>query len=144
MNKKRFYGKDPGLTVRFHDSDGNLNDCQLADILYDAAYVINMPIIKRHGDAQWSSLPVQSRTIFGGAGNSLLFGIDPVAMDCVVADLIIAEVLASKAHFYDYLFCAQEAGLGVCGSTRDDPGGDPLRAPYASGYSDIEHIRVDA
>ena len=44
---------------------------------------------------------------------------------------------------YDHLFCAQEAGLGVCEGTRSDPGGDPLQAPYGSGYDEIEYIRVD-
>jgi hypothetical protein len=32
----------------------------------------------------------------------------------------------------------------MCEGTRDNPGGDPLRAPYGSGYNDIEYIRVDA
>jgi hypothetical protein len=42
---------------------------------------------------------------------------------------------------YDYLFCAEEAGLGV--GTRSAPGGKPLQEPYGSGYDDIEYIRVD-
>jgi hypothetical protein len=208
------HGKHPSLTVRFHDPDGNLKDRQLADVLYDATYVINMPIVKRHGGdnanpvtlsfknhfgslnrisgsapddlhlyidtskplyratyspfvdiysnpnirdktalilgdglyggTSWSSKPIQYWSIFGGAGNSLFFGIDPVATDCVMADLIVAEGLVSKAHTYDYLFCAEEAGLGVCDGTRGDPGGDPLQMPYGSGYSEIEYIRVDA
>jgi hypothetical protein len=209
------HGVDPSLTVRFNDPDGNLSDRQLADVLYDATYVINMPIIKRHGgdDANpvtlsfknhfgsldtitgnggiddlhnyiytsnslyrttynprvdiyanpnirdktililgdglyggtsWSSEPIQSWTIFDGACNSLFFGTDPVATDCVMADLIVAERLVSKAHTYDYLFCAQEAGLGICEGTRDNPGGHPLQEPYGSGYDDIEYIRVDS
>jgi hypothetical protein len=60
-----------------------------------------------------------------------------------MADLITAEGLVSTPRTYDHLFCAEEAGLGVCESTRDDPGGDPLQEPYGSGYSDIEYIRVD-
>jgi len=207
------HGKDPSLTVRFNDPDGNLEDRQLADVLYDATYVINMPIIKRHGGddanpvtlgfknhfgslnriggsgnddlhlyiktrfSQYrttynprvdiysntnikgktvltlgdglyggtaaSSLPIQSWTIFEGACNSLFFGTDPVAIDCVMADFIVAEGLVSKAHTYDHLFCAEEAGLGVCEGTRSDPGGDPLQEPYGSGYDDIEYVRVD-
>ncbi|NIO72351.1 MAG: DUF362 domain-containing protein [Anaerolineae bacterium] len=207
------HGKDPSLTVRFNDPYGYVNDRQLADVLYDATYVINMPIIKRHGgddanpvtlafknhfgslnrisgsgnddlhlyintstslyrttyspfvdiysntniraktvltlgDGLYggtapSSPPIQSWSIFGGACNSLFFGTDPVAVDCVMADLIVAEGLVSKAHTYDYLFCAEEAGLGVCEGTRDDPGGNPLQAPYGSGYDDIEYVRVD-
>jgi hypothetical protein len=207
------HGKDPSLTVQFNDPYGYVNDRQLADVLYDATYVINMPIIKRHGGdnanpvtlsfknhfgslnritgsgnddlhlyidtstslyrttyspfvdiysntnirdktvltlgdglyggTSWSSPPIQSWTIFEGACNSLFFGTDPVATDCVMADLIMAEGLVSTPRTYDHLFCAQEAGLGVCEGTRDDPGGDPLQTPYGSGYDDIEYIRVD-
>ena len=207
------HGKDPSLTVQFNDPYGYVNDRQLADVLYDATYVINMPIIKRHGgdsanpvtlgfknhfgslnriggsgndnlhlyistssslyrttyspfvdiysntnirdktllilgDGLYggtgpSSSPIQSWSIFGDACNSLFFGTDPVAVDCVMADLIVAEGLVSKAHTYDYLFCAEEAGLGVCEGWRSDPGGDPLQTPYGSGYDHIEYIRVD-
>lgn len=203
------HGKDPSLTVRFNDPYGYVNDRQLADVLYDATYVINMPIIKRHGgdnanpvtlgfknhfgslnrisgsdndnlhlyistssslyrttyspfvdiylnpnirdktvlilgDGLYggtapSSPPIQSWSIFGDACNSLFFGTDPVATDCVMADLIVAEGLVSRAHTYDYLFCAEEAGLGVCEGTRSDPGGDPLQGCYFH----IEYVRVD-
>jgi hypothetical protein len=205
------HGKDPSLTVRFNDPYGYVNDRQLADVLYDATYVINMPIIKRHGgdsanpvtlafknhfgslnrisgsgndnlhlyintsnslyrttyspfvdiylnpnirdktvlvlgDGLYggtapSSPPIQSWSIFGDACNSLFFGTDPVAVDCVMADLIVAEGLVSKAHTYDYLFCAEEAGLGVCEGWRSDPGGNPLQE-HGSGYDHIEYIRV--
>jgi hypothetical protein len=207
------HGKDPSLTVQFNDPYGYVNDRQLADVLYDATYLINIPIIKRHGgdnanpvtlafknhfgslnriggsgndnlhlyintsnslyrttyspfvdiysntnirdktvlvlgDGLYggtapSSPPIQSWTIFEGACNSLFFGTDPVAVDCVMADLIMAEGLVSTPRTYDYLFCAEEAGLGVCEGTRSDPGGDPLQEPYGSGYDDIEYIRVD-
>jgi hypothetical protein len=60
-----------------------------------------------------------------------------------MADLIMAERLVTTTHTYDYLFCAQEAGLGICEGTRGEPGGDPLKTPYGSGYEDIEYIRVD-
>ena len=206
------HGKDPSLTIQFNDPYGYVNDRQLADVLYDATYVINMPIIKRHGgdsanpvtlafknhfgslnrisgsgndnlhlyintgDSLYrttyspfvdiylnsnirdktvlvlgdglyggtgpSSPPIQSWSIFGDACNSLFFGTDPVAVDCVMADLIVAEGLVSKAHTYDYPFCAEEAGLGVCEGWRSDPGGDPLQ-PYGSGYDHIEYVRVD-
>lgn len=53
------------------------------------------------------------------------------------------KIAISKAHTYDYLLCAEEAGLGVCEGTRSDPGGNPLQEPYGSGYDDIEYIRVD-
>jgi hypothetical protein len=96
-----------------------------------------------YGGTAPSSPPIQSWTIFGGACNSLFFGTDPVATDCVMADLIVAEGLVSTLHTYDYLFCAEEAGLGVCEGTRSDPGGNPLQEPYGSGYDHIEYIRVD-
>jgi hypothetical protein len=207
------YGVDPSLTVQFNNPDGNLQDRRLADVLYDATYLINMPIIKRHsgedfnpvtlsfknhfgsidritgsgddnlhlyiditddlyrttysplvdicrnpnigdktvlilgdglyGGTEWGSPPIQSWSIFGGACNSFFFGTDPVATDCVMADLIMAEGLVSTLRTYDHLFCAEEAGLGVCEGTRSDPGGDPLQEPYGSGYDAIEYIRVD-
>jgi hypothetical protein len=207
------FAMHPSLTVPFDDPDGNLSDRHLADILYQATYLINMPIVKRHGgddmnpvtlgfknhfgsidsiygngddhlhnyiftshslyeptyspfvdicrnpnirdktvlvlgDGLFGSTghsdpPMSTWNIFGGACNSLFFGRDPVATDCVMADLIVAEGLVSRAHTYDYLFCAQEAGLGVCEGTRDDPGGEPLEAPYGSGYQAIEYVRVD-
>ncbi|MFB0533415.1 MAG: DUF362 domain-containing protein [Anaerolineae bacterium] len=204
------HGKDPSLTISFNDPYGYVNDRQLADVLYDATYVVNMPIIKRHGgdsanpvtlgfknhfgslnriggtgndnlhlyistssslyratyspfvdiclntnirdktvltlgDGLYggtapSSPPIQSWSIFGDACNSLFVGTDPVAVDCVMADLIVAEGLVSRAHTYDYLFCAEEAGLGVCEGTRSDPGGDPLQGCYFH----IEYVRVDS
>jgi hypothetical protein len=203
------HGKDPSLTVRFNDPYDYVRDRQLADVLYDATYVINMPITKRHGgdnanpvtlgfknhfgslnrisgsgndnlhlyidtttslyqatyspfvdiysntnirdktvlvlgDGLYggtapSSPPMRSWNIFDDACNSLFFGTDPVAVDCVMADLIVAEGLVSRAHTYDYLFCAEEAGLGVCEGTRSDPGGDPLGGCYFH----IEYVRVD-
>jgi uncharacterized protein (DUF362 family) len=207
------HGVDSSLTVSFNDPYGYLNNRQLADVLYYASYLINMPIIKRHGgdsanpvtlsfknhfgslnrisgsgtddlhryintsDSLYrityspfvdiyrnhnirdktvlvlgdglyggtspSSPPIQSWAIFGGGCNSLFLGTDPVATDCVMADLIVAEGLVSRAHSYDYLYCAEEAGLGVCEGTRGNPGGYPLQVPYGSGYADIEYARVD-
>jgi hypothetical protein len=209
------FGTDSSLTIRFNDLENNLTDRLLPDVLYDVTYLINMPIIKRHGGdgenpvtlgfknhygslnyvvgpgdeylhqyidtdgfeyyratyspfvdiysnpniqdktvlilgdglfggTRWSSEPIQSWSIFGNdACNSLFFGVDPVATDCVMADLLTAEGLVTSSHTYDYLFCAQEAGLGTCEGTRADPGGDPLRMPYGSGYQDIEYMRMD-
>jgi hypothetical protein len=208
------YGADPSLAIPFDDPYGYINERQLADVLYDATYLINIPIIKRHsgedfnpitlsfknhfgsidritgngndnlhlyidithglyqasysplvdicrnpnirdktvlilgdglfGGTGWGSPPIQAWSIFGGdACNSLFFGLDPVATDCVMADLIMAEGLVTTLHAYDYLFCAQEAGLGTCEGTRTTPGGDPLQTPYGSGYEAIEYVRVD-
>jgi hypothetical protein len=211
------YGADPSLTVRFYDPFGNLQDRKLADVLYDAAYLIKMPIIKAHsgqgnnpvtlsfknhfgsidtipgnggdddlhnyiysnsslyrttyspfvdicrnanirdktililgdglyGGTYWGSEPISHWNIFDGACNSLFFGTDPVATDCVMADLLVAEGfdgLVTNEHTHDYLFSAEEAELGVCEGTREDPGGDPLQLPYGSGYRDTEYVRVD-
>lgn len=208
------YGMDPSLTIPFNDPYGYINERRLADVLYEATYVINMPIIKRHsgeefnpvtlsfknhfgsidritgngndnlhhyidithalyqtgysplvdicsnsnirdktvlilgdglfGGTGWGSPPIQAWSIFGDeACNSLFFGVDPVAIDCVMADLIMAEGLVTTMRTYDHLFCAQEAGLGICEGTRAKPGGDPLQMPYGSGYEDIEYVRVD-
>ena len=207
------HGKDPSLTVPFHPPVGSLTDRYLADILYDAAYLINVPILKRHGgDAYnpvtlgfknhfgsidhiggasgddlhsyistgdpayrttyspfvdiYSNPNIKDKTVltlgdglygafgpgsivpitwgtFGDAPNSLFFAIDPVAVDCIMADLLVAEGVVSKAHTYDYIFCAAEAGLGICEGTRGDPGGDPWQLPYGSGYTSIQYTRVE-
>jgi hypothetical protein len=206
------HGKDMSLAIEFNDPDGNLTDRQLADILFDATYVINVPILKRHGADDnipvslgfknhfgsidrvvkshsdslhdymetsrplyrptysptvdiYSSPHIRDKTIltmgdglygsfgsqgdtpvtwdsFGDAPNSLFFSCDPVAIDCVMTDFIVSEGLLSTDHAYDYLFCADEAGLGVCEGSHGDPGGNPWQKPYGSGYESIQYIRV--
>jgi hypothetical protein len=84
-----------------------------------------------------------SWSVLGGPANSLFFATDPVAVDCVMTDFIVAEGLVTKAHAYDYLFYASEIGLGLCEGTRPNPGGNPLQQPYGSGYSTIRYFRVD-
>ncbi len=86
--------------------------------------------------------PTQWATFGNDYPNSLFFAVDPVAMDCVMTDFVVTEWTWIKSHAHDYLFCAQEAGLGTCEGTRSNPGGDPWQAPYGSGYEDIEYIRV--
>jgi hypothetical protein len=44
---------------------------------------------------------------------------------------------------YDYLFVAQDAGLGVCEGTISSPGGDPWQTPHGSGYDEIRYTRYD-
>ncbi|MFZ5917184.1 MAG: DUF362 domain-containing protein [Chloroflexota bacterium] len=203
------HGKDSSLTVQFSDPYNVLSDRRLADVLYDATYLINVPIIKAHGihpvslgfknhfgsldniirggndslhvyidpsngmysasyspmvdmfsntnikdktvltmgDALYGAfgatlVPPTSWNIFGDAPNSLLFSQDPVAVDCVMVDLLAAEGRAGN-NAYDYLFCAQDAGLGVCEGSRSNPGGNPLQTPYGSGYSQIQYLRID-
>lgn len=206
------HGKHASLTVQFNDPDGNLSDRQLADVLYDATYVINVPILKRHGGDNyipvslgfknhlgsidrvvksrsdslhdymetseplyratynpvvdiWYNPHIRDKTVlilgdglygafssqgqtpthwntFDDAPNSLFFATDPVAIDCVMADFLVAEGCISTAHAYDYMFCAAEVGLGVCEGKRDNPGGDPWQRPYGSGYDSIDYVRV--
>ena len=207
------HGKDPSLTVPFHPPVGSVTDRYLADILFDAKYLINMPILKRHGGDDYNPVTLGFKNHFGsidqisrGAGddlhpyimtgdptyrttyspfvdiyanpnirdktvltlgdglygafgassgtplqwntfddapNSLFFAVDPVAVDCVMADFLVAEGVISRAHTYDYLFCAAEAGLGICEGTRDDPGGDPWQLPYGSGYTNLQYTRIE-
>ena len=203
------HGGHSSLTVHFSDPHGNLSDRQLTDVLYNATYLINMPILKIHGihpvslgfknhfgsinaiilggnndlhhyimpsgdfysptyspmvemfqntnikdktiltagDALYGAFgaviaPPTSWNTFGDAPNSLLFAKDPVAIDCVMIDLLVAEK-GVKDDAYDYLFVAHDAGLGVCEGTRSNPGGDPWQEPYGSGYSQIQYLRRD-
>ncbi len=188
---------DPTAAVTWH----NLPDipppppAQVTDVLVDAAYLINMPIMKRHGSVQvtlsfknhfgsiancallhdwWGYGPYFGGTnynpmvdiyrnehilgktaltvgdaLFGNwennlskpspwttfgdnAPNSLLFSTDPVAIDCVMCDLLHAEnPIWDKAD--DYLVYAAACGLGTY--ERGDP--------WGSGYSQIDYLRVE-
>jgi hypothetical protein len=213
------HGKHSSLTVNFTGAGAGLTARTLADILYDATYLINMPILKQHGgdgaipitlgfknhcgsinyvydsgsnnlhsffdvtqgiynqnynplveiyqnsniknktiltvgDGLFGSIAYHNTAaswqVFGNqAANSLFFSIDPVAIDCVMADILKAERLLSGTggfttpRAYDYLFCAQTAGLGVCEGTRNSPGGKPFQTPYGSGYATLQYIRRD-
>jgi len=221
------YGKDPSLTVTFNDPGGQIPDRLLTDILYDATYIINIPIVKAHkpgkpnpsdiaipasigmknhcgsinyvyasaaphslheymeinggeyysssynplvdlnahpiiknktaliladclyGSTGSSDNAMKTWYIFGNqAANSLLVSTDPVALDCVAVDLLRLELphqnkSLDDPRVYDFLFCGQEAGLGICEGTRNNPGGDPLQTPYGSGYNDITYVRID-
>lgn len=202
------HGGHSSLTVQFSDPHGNLRDRFLADVLYNATYLINLPILKKHGihpvslgfknhfgsidavnwggndqlhyyidpshylysptyspmveifqnthikdktiltvgDALYGAFgavtsPPESWNTFGDAPNSLLFSKDPVAIDCVMTDFLVAEGQVGD-NAYDYLFVAQDAGLGVCEGSRSNPGGDPWQEPYGSGYSKIDYRRI--
>jgi hypothetical protein len=185
---------DPSLRVTF--SPAALTDRWLPDLLYQATYVINMPILKAHGihpvslgfknhfgslnviirggdddlhpyiaplddiySPNYSPLvdiysnsnladktiltigdglfgapgatqsPIRWSTFGNVAPNSLFFSRDPVAVDCVMSDLLDAEwQLDDEA--YDYLQLAQGAGLGTF--ERGDP--------WGGGYSAIDYI----
>ncbi len=221
------YGKDDSLIVTFDDPWGQIPARVLTDILYDATYIINMPIVKAHKpgkpDPATIAIPasigmknhygsinyvyasseraslheymeinggtyytstynpvvdvnkhpiIKNKTaliladcLYGSTGssdnaittwhifgdrpaNSLLVSTDPVALDCVAVDLLRLELpyqdrSLDDDRVYDFLFCAQDAGLGICEGTRSDPGGNPLQTPYGSGYDDITYIRID-
>jgi hypothetical protein len=72
------HGKHTSLAVQFHDPNHYLNVRHLADVLYDATYVINVPILKRHGGD--GAIPVTlgfknhfgSLDQIGGSGNDNL------------------------------------------------------------------------
>lgn len=194
------YGKDPSLTVTFPGT--GIEDRLLADVLYDATYLINVPIIKTHssdtpvslgfknhmgsieyvttssanddlhrylntqsgenpmvnvysnpnvgpktiltmGDALFGAFGVvnnaaESWDIFEDkAANSLLFSADPVAIDCVMTDLLYTEGKLDGRYndTYYYLFRAAAAGLGTC-----EQGGNPVDG---SGYNAINYSRID-
>jgi hypothetical protein len=82
----------------------------------------------------------QTWTTFGSkVPNSLLISRDMVAVDCVMRDLLSAEVgsaLTAKAN--NYLRLAGQAGLGVFEQ------GNPWQMPYGSGYSQIQYLRIEA
>jgi len=71
--------------------------------------------------------------LFGDrAPNSLLFGRDPVAIDCVMCDMLRSEWGLPEAA-YDYLRLAKDRGLGIF--ERGDP--------FGSGYTRFEYVRVE-
>lgn len=207
VNAATFDHIHASLEIQFSDPDDNLSNRWLPDLLYQATYVINMPILKAHGfhpvtlgfknhfgsldnisrggndnlhsyieppnplyEPDYSPLVdiysnpnIKDKTIltvgdglfgatsaaggaiqewpktFGDAANSLFFSTDPVAIDCVMCDILMAEWdLSYRDAAYDYMFVAQDAGLGVCEGDSSNPGGDP----WGSGYSQIDYVRV--
>lgn len=169
-------------------------NAQVTDVLVNATYVINMPIMKAHGGTQvtlsfknhfgsiancaplhewvWGSHyggtsynpmvdiyrnahilgktvltigeglfgnwldnysePAPWSTFGNDAPNSLLFATDPVAIDCVMCDLLNAErSIGDKAD--DYLVYAAALGLGTY--ERGDP--------WGSGYNQIDYVKIE-
>jgi hypothetical protein len=135
----------------------------VADPNYDPSYsplvdLYNSPHIKDKtiltlGDglfgAMWGTTAELSWNTFGAAANSIFISFDPVALDCVMADLLRAESLArgtggfTTPRAYDTMFVAQKAGLGICEGTPDNPGGNPWQTPYGSGYVSVDYFRQD-
>jgi len=68
---------------------------------------------------------------------SLFFSVDPVAIDCVMHDLLKAERGSDQPQTSNvYLKLAAKAGLGVYEQ------GDPWCTPYGDGYSKISYRRI--
>lgn len=82
-------------------------------------------------DPTWAPLPWS--TFGNGAPNTLFFSRDPVAIECVMADILAAETTL-LAETDTYLKLAGAAGLGVYER------GNPWST---SGYNQIDHVRVD-
>ncbi|HTP08963.1 MAG TPA: DUF362 domain-containing protein [Anaerolineae bacterium] len=184
-------------------ANSNLKARHLADVLINASYLINMPIIKDHGisgvtlgfkhhfgslkyvigagadnlhdfidpnsgsfhanynplveinqnphirnktvlivgDGLYGALgntnvvPTRWQTFGNAACNSLFFARDPVALDCVMMDLLYAEhnETPGSDHVDDYLKLAATAGLGVFEHGH----------PWSTGYTNINYTRID-
>ncbi len=86
----------------------------------------------------FNQAPVPWSTFDGQLPNSLFFATDPVAVDCVMHDLIIAEPgTAVPEGANNYLRLAAGSGLGAFEV------GDPWQEPFGSGYASIDYTRID-
>jgi hypothetical protein len=87
---------------------------------------------------KWTDPPVPWQTFGDEVPKSLFFARDPVAVDCVMHDLVVAEPGTSvRDGANNYLRLAAEADLGVFEE------GDPWQPPYGSGYQHIQYSRVE-
>lgn len=126
----------PGCPPAYHPCYYDPNYSPLIDI-YSNSHIRDKTILTvgdclfgAWSDPTWRPLPW---TTFGdGAPNSLFFARDPVAIECVMTDILAAEtILLSQTD--DYLRLAGTAGLGVY--ERGDP--------WGSGYQKIDYIKVE-
>lgn len=151
-----------GVTLGFKNHFGTINAC---GALHDYVDVVRQPAQYRSdynplvdlvrspliggktvltiGDGlfaarQFSMPPVPWETFGGEVPNSLFFATDPVAVDCVMHDLLYAEPETSVVEgSSNYLRLAAEGGLGVFET------GNPWAEPYGSGYTSLDYIRID-
>jgi Domain of unknown function (DUF362) len=87
---------------------------------------------------EYNQAPVPWTTFGDQVPKSLFFARDPVAVDCVMHDLLAAEPGTNVPDgTNNYLRLAGEAALGAFER------GDPWQEPYGSGYSSIQYIRVE-
>jgi len=86
----------------------------------------------------FAQAPVPWTTFDEQLPNSLFFATDPVAMDCLMHDLLTAEPGTSVPDgSNNYLRLAAEAGLGVFEA------GDPWQEPFGDGYQNMDYTRID-
>jgi len=86
----------------------------------------------------FNQAPVPWTTFGEQLPNSLFFATDPVAVDCIMHDLIIAEPgTAVPEDANNYLRLAADSGLGIFEA------GDPWQEPFGSSYSSIDYTRID-
>jgi uncharacterized protein (DUF362 family) len=92
-----------------------------------------------YGSRMYQDTPPQPWKTFNNQSPcSLFFAIDPVAIDCVMHDLLKAERGSSlPASSNAYLKLAEKAGLGVFGN------GSPWQLPFGSGYARIIYHRIE-
>jgi len=151
-----------GVTLGFKNHFGSISTCSglhnYVDVVhkppeYRTDYnplidLIGSPLIGGKtvltiGDAlfaarRFSMPPVPWTTFDGQLPNSLFFATDPVAVDCLMHDLLIAEPDTSVPDgSNNYLRLAAEAGLGVYEI------GNPWADPFSSGYQSIDYTRID-
>jgi hypothetical protein len=142
-----------GITLAFKNHFGDItspwslhNYIRLTDPLYRSDYSLLVDIFRNPhiagktilvlGDGlvaskQYDGPPSVWSTFGNQTPNSLFFATDPVAGDCVMADLLTAEMTIPAAAG-DYLALAAQAGLGTY--ERGDP--------WGAGYSIIDYVKI--
>jgi hypothetical protein len=85
----------------------------------------------------WVQPPVTWTTFGNQVPNSLFFATDPVAIDCVMHDLLLAEGATRYDHANNYLRLAGEQILGIFEQ------GNPWQMPHGSGYQTIQYQRIE-
>lgn len=92
-----------------------------------------------YGSRRYQNTPPQPWNTFEGASPcSLFFSTDPVAIDCVMHDMLKEERGASQPGVSNsYLELAANAGMGVYER------GDPWQTPCGSGYDKIVYQRIE-
>jgi len=199
-NRSTWNSDDPNAIVNFSPASGDIPPQRTCDVLVEADYLINIPILKAHSGAgvtlsfknhqgtirlpydlhghifvhypvteaynalvelnsnpqirhktrliigdgiygSWRSQlspPEPWSTFRNQSPCSLFFATDPVAIDCVMHDILKAERGAQQpSNSNRYLKLAADAGLGVFES------GDPWQQPYGSGYEKITYRRIE-